>query len=243
MVSSLSSSPPLAGSGSDAGSHPASAAAPGQSTGHTNLKKILAIISTVPEVPFTKTRNTPLDLRLRLAPTWEEDHDAGLIASACSVVVGEETANAPHQIVSESFSYGLLGANSSKGECDDEVRGGKREDEEEGKPSSDITNARGNDGSEERCSPVDATWRKNNTKTSEEGYLGLLLDAVRQVSGELFGMEEEEEREAAEKKAKETKDMAQEPVVRSKRGRSQVLPSRYRDSVLEPWSKQARRWR
>ncbi|XVF05236.1 hypothetical protein REPUB_Repub05bG0154700 [Reevesia pubescens] len=28
------------------------------------------------------------------------------------------------------------------------------------------------------------------------------------------------------------------PVVRSKRGRSQVLPHRFRDSVLEPWKKQ-----
>ncbi|GMI92239.1 hypothetical protein HRI_002893200 [Hibiscus trionum] len=31
------------------------------------------------------------------------------------------------------------------------------------------------------------------------------------------------------------------PVVRSKRGRSQVLPLRYRDSVLEPWIKRPQR--
>ncbi|KAE8688715.1 putative HhH-GPD base excision DNA repair family protein [Hibiscus syriacus] len=48
-----------------------------------------------------------------------------------------------------------------------------------------------------------------------------------------INVEEEEEFE-------ETEDTAP-PVVRSKRGRSQVLPLRYRDSVLEPWMKRPQR--
>lgn len=265
-------------------------------------------------------------MRLRLGPAWEEDHEAGLLSSACSAV-GEETTNAvvvvvavdgssptppktaeSEEIVSGSFhearDSGILVANSfsgrsSEGECDaddgagdadaeqeeegvKEVRGGKGEEDEEGRPSySEITNARGkasggeeeSDGSEDAAAGgriknggggTGGRGKGKRCRRGDEGYLGLLLEAVRQVSGELFGIDGVGEEEAedddddddrgrkagkAEKREKEegtcffpvaaaAAAAAWGPVVRSKRGRSQVLPSRYRDSVLEPWRKQ-----
>ncbi|CAA6660732.1 unnamed protein product [Spirodela intermedia] len=326
----------------------------GASTAQANLRRIVAVISTVPPpqpfpnafpseffaptpppTPATGGRRESrelsgrsdgqgvlVDLRLRLGTAWEEDHEAGLLSSACSAV-GEETTNAvvvvvavggnspappktaeSEELVSGSFhrvrDSGLLVVNSfsgrsSEGECDadgaahdvgaeeeeeeevKEVRGRKDEEDEDGRPSySEITNVRENasGGEEESDGSEDATvggkmknggggvgaggrGKEKRCRRGDEGYLGLLLEAVRQVSGELFGIDEVEEEEAedepggkpgsAGKSEKEegtcfpgavAAAAALGPVVRSKRGRSQVLPSRYRDSVLEPWRKQ-----
>ncbi|KAJ4827361.1 hypothetical protein Tsubulata_014952 [Turnera subulata] len=106
--------------------------------------------------------------------------------------------------------------------------------------------------------------------------LALLIEAAEIVSGNNMGEDEEMERpDDSDKAAKNGSasspnkrsgkcslvadlygrgsDDEMSPVVRSKRGRSQVLPSRYRDSVLlEPWkrppaaavvSKRRQRWR
>ncbi|KAE8729416.1 putative HhH-GPD base excision DNA repair family protein [Hibiscus syriacus] len=91
--------------------------------------------------------------------------------------------------------------------------------------------------------------------------LGLLIEAAEMIAYRDFCMNgKEKEVEEAEKsgggrsmerdkdssvKVKEEgfegiEDTAA-PVVRSKRGRSQVLPVRYRDSVLEPWIKRPQR--
>ncbi|KAE8656749.1 putative HhH-GPD base excision DNA repair family protein [Hibiscus syriacus] len=99
------------------------------------------------------------------------------------------------------------------------------------------------------------------TATSETAALydslGLLLEAAEMIAYGDFCMNgKEKEVEEAEKSGcgmsmerdkdrsvnvkedgfEEIEDMAP-PVVRSKRGRNQVLPVRYRDSVLEPWTK------
>ncbi|RWW15517.1 hypothetical protein BHE74_00007832 [Ensete ventricosum] len=95
-----------------------------------------------------------------------------------------------------------------------------------------------------------------------QGCLDLLLEAVRQVSGGVF--EEGSEAKKVEPEASPAEgssappdstptfsggggkkrwipsdldDTKTAPIVRSKRGRSQALPWRYRDSVLDPWRK------
>ncbi|KAJ4979114.1 hypothetical protein NE237_009894 [Protea cynaroides] len=109
-------------------------------------------------------------------------------------------------------------------------------------------------------------------ENKNDGYLGLLVEAARLISGN-FEDEESEPKTSSEKgglihEASGDSQMRAEaetetneqvgcrskrnrcwmfelydgfedisPVVRSKRGRNQVLPSRYRDSVLEPWKR------
>ncbi|CAL9048409.1 unnamed protein product [Musa banksii] len=95
-----------------------------------------------------------------------------------------------------------------------------------------------------------------------QGCLDLLLEAVRQVSGGVFEEGPEEKKVEPEASPAEGSsappdraptfsggggkkrwipsdldDTETAPIVRSKRGRSQALPRRYRDSVLDPWRK------
>ncbi|OVA04644.1 hypothetical protein BVC80_1711g32 [Macleaya cordata] len=109
-------------------------------------------------------------------------------------------------------------------------------------------------------------WRRNS---KNEGYLDLLVEAARLISGNFEDDETDEEgkrrlsMESTEKTVKITEAEAGpnktigcrskrnqswmfdfyegfediSPVVRSKRGRNQVLPYRYRDSVLDPWKR------
>ncbi|MQL79374.1 hypothetical protein Taro_011823 [Colocasia esculenta] len=163
--------------------------------------------------------------------------------------------------------------------------GEKGGEEREARPCSEITTFRGNTGgrgTEESDATEGGSFvrteeaavvrekKKNKSRKMDsdneadtgrscrrrdEGYLGLLLEAVRQVSG---GDEDPRKQEHAEERREGGRksrggpcaaaaldqyevlvgeDEALGPVVRSKRGRSQALPSRYRDSVLDPWRK------
>ncbi|XP_077230751.1 uncharacterized protein LOC143863855 [Tasmannia lanceolata] len=102
-----------------------------------------------------------------------------------------------------------------------------------------------------------------NKEWKKENRLGFLLEAVRQISCDfkeedllVMKSNESEEEILAEKGIKIEKEKKRKecwmldfyedvedsgPVVRSKRGRNQVLPFRYRDSVLEPWKRIPRR--
>lgn len=118
---------------------------------------------------------------------------------------------------------------------------------------------------EVESSPPRDTTAEEEDETEQPkrgGYLHLLAEAARVLEPGL-GEDEESERgsdgESRKRAAMEAapgaklrrrrdwaaayvggfeEDIA--PVVRSKRGRNQVLPSRYRDSVIEPWKAAAR---
>ncbi|KAH0463910.1 hypothetical protein IEQ34_006696 [Dendrobium chrysotoxum] len=106
----------------------------------------------------------------------------------------------------------------------------------------------------------------NGEAEGREGYLDLLLEAARQVSREVEDIDNEKaspdaprpppaasasvtrKRTASSPASSRSKRRAAaaasfiayeetEPIVRSRRGRNQALPSRYRDSILEPWRK------
>ncbi|PKU84588.1 hypothetical protein MA16_Dca024509 [Dendrobium catenatum] len=101
----------------------------------------------------------------------------------------------------------------------------------------------------------------NGEAEGREGYLDLLLEAARQVSREVKDDDNKNaspdaprpaaatrKRTASSPAASRSKRRAAaaasfnayeetEPIVRSRRGRNQTLPSRYRDSILEPWRK------
>uniref|UniRef100_A0A5B6YKT9 Uncharacterized protein n=1 Tax=Davidia involucrata TaxID=16924 RepID=A0A5B6YKT9_DAVIN len=90
-------------------------------------------------------------------------------------------------------------------------------------------------------------------ESRSEGCLGLLIEAAKLISGDFDDDEPVPEKPRTEtdstsRRSKRShcwmmEDLYGEfedvsPVVRSKRGRSQVLPYRYRDSVLEPLTRQ-----
>ncbi|KAI0515766.1 hypothetical protein KFK09_008433 [Dendrobium nobile] len=101
----------------------------------------------------------------------------------------------------------------------------------------------------------------NGEAEAREGYLDLLLEAAQQVSREVKDDDNKNaspdtprppaatrKRTASSPAASRSKRRAAaaasfnayeetEPIVRSRRGRNQTLPSRYRDSILEPWRK------
>ncbi|KAE8732633.1 putative HhH-GPD base excision DNA repair family protein [Hibiscus syriacus] len=94
------------------------------------------------------------------------------------------------------------------------------------------------DGGEEEIQEKTATdvssdvteMQKSEVKTAITGFtdsLDLLIEAAKVISGRGYSVNEEETDGS--------------PVVRSKRGRFQVLPRRFRDSVMEPWKKRPQR--
>ncbi|URE45698.1 hypothetical protein MUK42_14357 [Musa troglodytarum] len=180
----------------------------------------------------------------------------------------------------------LTVAKSSEGECDPEGEHGGESHEEiaEGDAKEEVfaeqEGTKGTEGAEAGTTTVTTTTVTTTSSTSSrgrgrgsDGCLDLLLEAVRQVSGDAF----EDDTPGAEKvqPAAATASMAEAshsppsrtrkpaggagakkrrdaeewwipldlyeeetaPIVRSKRGRSQALPLRYRDSVLDPWGK------
>lgn len=95
---------------------------------------------------------------------------------------------------------------------------------------------------------------KYKPRDHDEGYLGLLIEAAQLILGEPDNKPARRETEPSENKRITVKRKQQQcwtaaaeaewhaefedtsPVVKSKRGRNQVLPYRYRDSVVERWS-------
>ncbi|KAK9158795.1 hypothetical protein Scep_005369 [Stephania cephalantha] len=121
-------------------------------------------------------------------------------------------------------------------------------EEEETKEFSEITNLQ---VQTPEIDEIEEAKKKKKKKTQRsEGYLGLLVEAARLISGNFEDGEDrpiQSDRSRAREEYRnrnrnelwrlELCDEGLEdvsPVVRSKRGRNQVLPYRYRDSVLEP---------
>lgn len=96
---------------------------------------------------------------------------------------------------------------------------------------------------EEEVFEADDVAKTTSFRGGNSNCLDLLIEAARVLS-EKNEFDSEEEREIGDelmtsrgervKKKKERLVVVREPVVRSKRGRNQVLPCRFRDSVVEP---------
>lgn len=235
-----------------------------------------------------KGRGTPppaeqtgrVDLKLRLGPppeiaggSAEGKHrvsTGGPVEWVCALAASGKMASEARRSFSPAISAAPCGggdaltkSRSSEGECDPEMENGEESHGEI---------ADGNGGGAEAGTTAAAGTVFNNSSTtssrtrSRAGYLDLLLEAVRQVSGVAFdddapaadkrkpetatAVDEEDQQPRTSPGAKRTKeaeeylaqfDLYEEaetaPIVRSKRGRSQALPSRYRDSILDPWRK------
>lgn len=209
-----------------------------------------------------------IDLNLRLGPLLEdataEERDS---SGACSGIGKSDGCNS----FPESGEVTTV-EKSSQGECFPKLENIEEDDDEE-EEEADHRGKASRDSEEENqieqvsdSSPVISTKEAVEQEQSEkknEGYLHLLLEAVRQISGDFedddepLGKKPEPEPEPKPEPVRcrcgsKKKDCCcwmndfyggfedTAPVVRSKRGRNQVLPSRYRDSVLEPWKRLTR---
>ncbi|XP_074556197.1 uncharacterized protein LOC141812007 [Curcuma longa] len=268
----------------------------GASKAQAALAKIIAIITAAPPCPSPDsircggdgdhelkgggtTGRVDLRLRLGLPPeiaggsaggnhraTGGPGEWACALATSGSGKMASEAGRSFSPAISAAPCGGgdaLTGSRSSEGECDPpEIENGEESREEI---------AEGNGGAAETGTTVFNSSSAINSRTrSRAGYLDLLLEAVRQVSGVAFdddddapaadkskreaaaAVDEEDQHPPAPPGAKRTKEAGEywtqldvyeeaetAPIVRSKRGRSQALPSRYRDSILDPWRKPA----
>ncbi|KAL5709597.1 hypothetical protein ACHQM5_020265 [Ranunculus cassubicifolius] len=195
-------------------------------------------------------RGFGVDLNLRLSSCIENG-----VVSACSGV-GEDDSRITAKCSSLDSSTVYK---SCEGECDLNSGEGERLPllshintvEDETKESSDITHL-------EDESQIQAGKRKHEeitvereelsrrTKYRNEGYLDLLVEAARVISGSFEDHDNDIQKPSQIGRPLETQnekwvfenDIDISPIVRSKRGRNQVLPSRYRDSVIEPLKKE-----
>ncbi|OMO58350.1 hypothetical protein CCACVL1_25481 [Corchorus capsularis] len=198
------------------------------------LQKILRTISTIPSPPnpnpFEK-RGFDIDLNLRLGSCLNDD---------------ESTEDKSESLAENSF----VGKNPDVEEETEEI------EEKTGTAtatatdvSSDVTELQKGD-----------EFKSGEVKTAAvfNDSLDLLIEAAEMISERDYGANEEKEKEDEKSGGSsstmeirnndkdnnsvvnvefgEFEDIS--PVVRSKRGRSQVLPLRFRDSVLEPLKKQ-----
>ncbi|OMO90217.1 hypothetical protein COLO4_19296 [Corchorus olitorius] len=196
------------------------------------LQKILRTISTIPSPPnpnpFEK-RGFDIDLNLRLGSCLNDD---------------ESTEDKSESLAENSF----VGKNPDVEEEIEEKTGTATITATDA--SSDVTELQ--KGDEFKSGEVKTAAAFNDS-------LDLLIEAAEMISERDYGANEEKEKEKEVEKSGgssstmeirnndkdnsvvnvvfgEFEDIS--PVVRSKRGRSQVLPHRFRDSVLEPLKKQ-----
>lgn len=186
------------------------------------LKKILHIISSIPPpLPPSNNGGFNIDLNKCLLDTFREFKESeSLDLSACRFVRkqihSEKTTEA-----SSSDITNLQETTTT--EVAPESKKIKQEDDEDVVETSPVQRKESQNG------------RKNNSDC-----LGLLIEAAEMISRTEFECSSPEQTQtqhldksktsASKKVTVDVEDTS--PVVRSKRGRNQVLPSRYRDSVL-----------
>ncbi|GMP98968.1 hypothetical protein CsSME_00046639 [Camellia sinensis var. sinensis] len=197
---------------------------------------------------FFGNRGLDIDLNLDFcSPPHTADSGGG----------GVDSANVS---MAEKSSVGECDLKEEVNGCDSSAN---KDDEEEEEEEESVVEERGTEFSEvintrSQSSEIDNNGVAEDTTTiepnnnnplpelrSDHDFLHLLIEAAKLISGDFADAETEKpsqieaelgESEAATAAAVEfyggVEDIS--PVVRSKRGRSQVLPYRYRDSILEP---------
>ncbi|KAK8513315.1 hypothetical protein V6N13_002065 [Hibiscus sabdariffa] len=183
------------------------------------LEKILHLISTVPppcennSSPFKK-RGFDIDLNLRLGSFLDD---------------GEESEEKSDCLAESSFIEDKTGTatttDASSGVTDIQ----KIEEFKSGTDGELKTAAAFNDS-------LDLLIEAAEMLANRDYYMNGKEKEVEEVEKSGGGGSMERDKDSSVNVEEECEDRSA-PVVRSKRGRSQVLPLRYRDSVLEPWMK------
>ncbi|XP_015579835.2 uncharacterized protein LOC8267019 [Ricinus communis] len=204
------------------------------------LQKILQIIASYPprhasaqssSDHFDENRVLGIDLNMELCPWPEADPQESESLSASSVVVDNNNNN---KVISSDSAE----KSSSEGECDPVIQQIRKESETtnlEIQEAAKHGHEQENENEKQQDFLDCDDGRANRVLSFQENRksndcLSLLIQAAEMVSGNLQDINPTSQavRHGG----------AISPVARSKRGRSHVLPSRYRDSVfLEPWKR------
>ncbi|XVF46854.1 hypothetical protein PTKIN_Ptkin03bG0061400 [Pterospermum kingtungense] len=204
------------------------------------LEKILRIISTIPPPcednnnpnPFKK-RGFDIDLNIRLGSFVDDDDDAD---------VDVETSG---EVKSESLAENSFVGKNPDGEEEEEIIQEKTATVTDA--SSDVTEMAKSD--DFKSGGSDGETKTAAAAAASSDSLHLLIEAAEMISVRDCYLNEKNKgveksgggsmkrnvNVVGEEGFEEIEDIS--PVVRSTRGRSQVLPHRFRDSVLEPWKK------
>ncbi|KAE8682434.1 putative HhH-GPD base excision DNA repair family protein [Hibiscus syriacus] len=193
------------------------------------LEKILHLISTVPPPsendtePFKK-RGFDIDLNLRLGSFLDDGDESEEKSSNC--------------LAENSFNEEKTGTATATDASSDVTDIQKSEEFKSG-TGGDVKTAAAFNGS------LDLLIEAAEMIASRDYYMNGKEDEVEEVEksgggGGSMERDKDSSLNVEEEEFEETENTAP-PVVRSKRGRSQVLPLRYRDSVLEPWMKRTQR--
>ncbi|RZC76823.1 hypothetical protein C5167_000958 [Papaver somniferum] len=220
----------------------------GRSKAQMCLKKIIDLISSGSSAngKMKEKKGLGIDLNLRLGCFGTDDDDDDEngnkgFRSNCSGVIGGDCINNVESNV--EFTSGSILVKNGENECDFKGVDVIEVEEKERRELSEVTDL-------ETPEIEDVGMKKNG----EKGYMDLLVEAARLISGDFKDETDAEVKtknrgDKIEVKRRKSKRINNEcrlfdiyedfedisPVVRSKRGRNQVLPHKYRDSVLDPW--------
>lgn len=219
----------------------------GRSKAQLCLQKIIAIILSGKEKRFEdnhekKKKGLGFDLNLRLGTNDDNWVTSGVIGGGDN---GESNVEFTSVVVSDR---NCLGECDFKGLDVMEVGEQKEEaEEEERRELSEVTDLETPEIGDVKM----VVEKREMKKNGEKGYMDLLVEAARLISGDFKDENHETDEEVENIKNRDEKtelkrrkskrnrklDVYEDisPVVKSKRGRNQVLPYRYRDSVLDPW--------
>ncbi|KAK8582232.1 hypothetical protein V6N13_145214 [Hibiscus sabdariffa] len=193
------------------------------------LEKILHLISTVPPPcennsnPFKK-RGFDIDLNLRLG-SFLDDGD------------GEESEEKSDCLAESSFIEGKTDTATATDASSDVTDIQKIEEFKSGTDGEVKTAAAFNDSLDLLIEAAEMLAYRDYYMNGKEKVKEKEVEEVEKSGG---GGSMERDKDSSVNVEEEWLDRAA-AVVRSKRGRSQVLPLRYRDSVLEPWMKRPQR--
>ncbi|KAL4334801.1 hypothetical protein GQ457_07G042490 [Hibiscus cannabinus] len=189
------------------------------------LEKILHLISTVPPPcennsgPFKK-RGFDIDLNLRLGSFLDD---------------GEESEEKSDCLAESSFIEDKTGTATTTDASSDVTDIQKIEEFKSGTDGEVKTAVAFNDSLDLLIEAAEMLANRDYYMNGKEKEKEKEVEEV-EKSGGGGSMPMERDKDSSVNVEGEWEDRAA-PVVRSKRGRSQVLPLRYRDSVLEPWMK------
>lgn len=221
----------------------------GISKSQLSLRKILQIIASHPSkenefssippiIDFQETKGLAFDLNMELFP-WPDESDS--FSASSTTAAGGGGKGLSHDTADGELPRDFAAQSSSEGECDpNTIQAPEKESEAEIQQSvgENVNEEEFSDGgikSAAAAAMIDADDEEGKRKRKRDCF-SLLIEAAEMINCDSIDKEEKISSQS------ESLAAAAEvlPVARSKRRRSQVLPSRYRDSVIEPWKRRPR---
>lgn len=221
----------------------------GFSKSQFSLHKILRIISSYPSkenesssIPqindFQETKGLAFDLNTELFP-WPDESDS-FSASSTTAAGGGGGKGLSHDTADGEFRRDFAAQSSSEGECDpNTIQAAEKESEAEIHQSvgENVNEEEFTDGGIKSAAAVE----NDDEGKRKSDCFSLLIAAAEMINCDSIDQEEKLSFQSANEHSKSPPPAVDVlTAARSKRRRSKVIPSRYRDSVIEPWKRRPR---